>query len=79
MTQVKAQGGHGAAFSSDFPHAGGFEFVAITGPNRHVADPLGYYQAVPYGDMMLSGPYGLVRATLESLSAGGLDVPALPS
>ncbi len=77
--EVKAQGGHGAAFSSDFPDAGGFEFVAITGPNRHIAAPLGYYQAVPYGDMMLSGPYGLVRATLASLAAEGRDVPALAS
>jgi uncharacterized protein (DUF1786 family) len=75
---VKAQGGHGAAFSSDFPDAGGFGFVAITGPNRHIADSLGYYQAVPYGDMMLSGPYGLVRATLARLAADGRDVPALP-
>ncbi|MEZ4521568.1 MAG: DUF1786 domain-containing protein [Thermomicrobiales bacterium] len=75
---VMEQGGHGAAFSSDFPDAGGFQFVAITGPNRHIADPLGYYQAVPYGDMMLSGPYGLVRATLSALSSEGRDVPALP-
>ena len=73
--QVKEQGGHGAAFSSDFPHAGGFEFVAVTGPNRHIAASLDYYQAVPYGDMMLSGPYGLVRATLAELAAAGRDVP----
>ena len=76
--EVMAQGGHGAAFSPDFPNAGGFEFVAITGPNRRIADGLGYYQAVPYGDMMLSGPYGLVRATLARLAADGYDLPALP-
>ena len=77
--QVKDQGGHGAAFSSDFPHVSGFEFVAITGPNRHIAGSLDYYQAAPYGDMMLSGPYGLVRATLAELAAASRDVPALPS
>lgn len=76
---VKEQGGHGAAFSSDFPHAGGFSFVAVTGPNRHIAAPLGYYEAVPYGDMMLSGPYGLVRATLSALAAEGRKVPDLSS
>ncbi len=76
---VKAQGGHGAAFSTEFPDAGGFGFVAVTGPNRHIAAPLGYYQAVPYGDMMLSGPYGLVRATLARLAADGQDVPGLPT
>lgn len=75
---VKAQGGHGAAFSSDFPHVGGFGFVAVTGPNRQIAAPLGYYQAAPYGDMMLSGPYGLVRATLARLAADGHAVPELP-
>ena len=73
--EVKAQGGHGAAFSSEFPRAGGFGFVAVTGPNRRLAEPLGYYQAAPYGDMMLSGPYGLVRATLAQLAADGHDVP----
>jgi hypothetical protein len=51
----------------------------VTGPNRHIAAPLGYYQAVPYGDMMLAGPYGLVRATLGRLAADGLDIPELPS
>jgi uncharacterized protein (DUF1786 family) len=76
--EVKARGGHGAAFSSEFPRSGGFRFVAITGPNRHIAAPLGYYQAVPYGDMMLAGPYGLVRATLARLAADGRDVPKLP-
>jgi len=75
--EVKEHGGHGAAFSSAFPQAGGFDFVAVTGPNRHIAAPLGYYQAVPYGDMMLSGPYGLVRATLAALRAEGREVPDL--
>lgn len=60
---VKAQGGHGAAFSSEFADAGPFEFVAVTGPRRAIARPLGFYEAAPYGDMMMSGPYGLVRAT----------------
>ena len=37
-------GGHGAAFVPDYALAGPFDFVAITGPNRGVADELGYHQ-----------------------------------
>lgn len=64
---VKAQRGHGAAFRSDYAGAGRFEFIAVTGPNRAVAAPLGYHAAVPHGDMMLTGAYGLVEATLRRL------------
>lgn len=75
--EVMEHGGHGAAFSSDYAAAGPFEFVAVTGPNRHIAAPLGYHQAVPHGDMMLSGPYGLIDATLRVLQADGHTVPSL--
>lgn len=62
--EVMRQGGHGAAFSAEFQDAGGFPFVAVTGPNRKIASGLGYHEAAPYGDMMLSGSFGLVRAVL---------------
>ena len=41
--------------------AGPFSFVAVTGPNRAMAAPLGWYMAAPHGAMMLSGCFGLVR------------------
>jgi uncharacterized protein (DUF1786 family) len=53
-------------------HTGGigpFPFVAVTGPNRRLARPLGYHQAAPHGDMMLAGAFGLVagvRLAMES-------------
>jgi uncharacterized protein (DUF1786 family) len=73
--EVKAQRGHGAAFSSDYVGAGGFEFVAVTGPNRAIAAPLGYHTAAPHGDMMLTGAYGLVEATLRRLAKRGQSPP----
>ncbi|SJZ42202.1 DUF1786 domain-containing protein [Selenihalanaerobacter shriftii] len=56
--------GHGAYIDSDLPNID-FDFVAVTGPNRHLANDLGYYFAVPEGDMMLSGCFGLVTAAKE--------------
>jgi len=35
-----------------------------------MAAPLGYYMAVPHGDMMLSGCFGLVAATKALLEKG---------
>ena len=52
--------GHGAALDPVYREAGPFPFVAITGPNRRLARPLGYHEAAPYGDMMLAGSWGLV-------------------
>jgi uncharacterized protein (DUF1786 family) len=61
--EVYDEHGHGAIIHTDYPPDGLFEFVAVTGPNRRMAEGLGYYMAVPYGDMMLSGAFGLVAAT----------------
>ncbi|MCO5175686.1 MAG: DUF1786 domain-containing protein [Thermomicrobiales bacterium] len=72
---VREQGGHGAAFHPDYQATGPFEFVAITGPNRHLAAELGYHQAAPFGDMMLTGPFGLVEGTLQRLHALGYALP----
>ena len=53
--------GHGALVLDAYRGTGPFTFVAVTGPNRAMAKPLGWYFAAPYGAMMLSGCFGLVR------------------
>jgi uncharacterized protein (DUF1786 family) len=55
--------GHGAYVSPEYGPGTGFTFVVVTGPQRHLAGGLGYYAAAPYGDMMLTGSFGLVAAT----------------
>ena len=55
--------GHGAYISPEYARGAGFDFVAVTGPQRHLASGLGYHAAAPYGDMMLTGCFGLVAAT----------------
>ncbi len=62
--------GHGALVLERYRAAGPFPFIAVTGPNRHLAKPLGWYQAAPYGAMMLSGCFGLIRG-VRQLAAGG--------
>ena len=66
----RAFDGHGAALDPAYAEAGPFEFVAVTGPNRRLARPLGYHEAAPYGDMMLAGSWGLV-AGARLLRNGG--------
>jgi uncharacterized protein (DUF1786 family) len=56
--------GHGAAFDDAYRDLEPFQFVAITGPNRGIARGLGYHEAAPHGDMMLTGAFGLVDAVL---------------
>jgi len=68
---VVALGGHGAAFAPDYSTMDPITFVAITGPNRGLVRSLGYYEAVPHGDMMLSGSYGLVEGLLALLAREG--------
>ena len=65
--------GHGALVLNSYSDAGPFSFVAVTGPNRAMAKPLGWYFAAPHGAMMLSGCFGLVRG-IRSLNERG---PAL--
>jgi len=60
--EVYDDNGHGAYIHHDYPGGGTFRFVAVTGPNRGMAAGLGYYMAVPYGDMMMTGAFGLVAA-----------------
>jgi uncharacterized protein (DUF1786 family) len=60
--EVYGDNGHGAYVHPDYPGDGNFRFVAVTGPNRGMAAGMGYYMAVPYGDMMMTGAFGLVAA-----------------
>jgi uncharacterized protein (DUF1786 family) len=62
--------GHGATIGPDYTADAGFDFVAVTGPQRHLAADLGYTFAAPYGDMMLTGCFGLVAATRRIGAAG---------
>ena len=55
--EVFGEGGHGAAVHRAHPS----KFLAVTGPNRKRMLP-DAYQAAPFGDMMLTGCFGLVRA-----------------
>lgn len=61
--------GHGAAFDDAYRELEPFQFVAITGPNRGIARGLGYHEAAPHGDMMLTGAFGLVDALIARTSA----------
>ena len=57
--------GHGALVLDGYRALSPFSFIAITGPNRAMAKPLGWYFAAPHGAMMLSGCFGLVRGVRE--------------
>jgi uncharacterized protein (DUF1786 family) len=62
-------GGHGCFIRPDFSRKKGYRFVAITGPRRSLAEGAGGYMAAPYGDMMLTGCFGLVAALKAKLTA----------
>jgi uncharacterized protein (DUF1786 family) len=54
--------GHGALLYSTDPRP--LDFLGVTGPRRAMlaGSALPVYLAVPHGDMMLAGAFGLVRA-----------------
>jgi len=60
-SEVFDSGGHGACAAETFK---GLEslHVAVTGPRRGLVRPMGYHEAAPHGDAMLTGCYGLLRA-----------------
>jgi uncharacterized protein (DUF1786 family) len=69
--------GHGAYVHPDYSPGGGFDLVAVTGPQRQIAAPgrecadAEYMFAAPYGDMMLTGCFGLVAAARRLLTDDG--------
>ena len=53
-------------------------FLAVTGPLRQMlkGSTLDPYFAVPYGDMMLAGAFGLVRAWAEKHAPWRVEILA---
>jgi uncharacterized protein (DUF1786 family) len=66
--EVFADSGHGALVRGQ-PATNGhaFPFLSVTGPRRELLRGSGLhpYEAVPHGDMMLAGCYGLLRALAD--------------
>lgn len=56
--EVFEQGGHGATLHPEMKS--GWDFITVTGPRRSLAKRLNWYEAAPYGDMMLTGCFGLL-------------------
>ena len=67
--EIFRDGGHGSFIHPDFSRKKGYRFVAVTGPRRSLAEGWGDYMAAPYGDMMLTGCFGLVAALKEKFTA----------
>ncbi|HRX01546.1 MAG: DUF1786 domain-containing protein [Anaerolineae bacterium] len=65
--EVFAEHGHGALVLDRTPVLP--QFVAVTGPRRAMlaASTLPTYFAVPYGDQMLAGCWGMIRAAADHL------------
>jgi hypothetical protein len=58
--------GHGCAYADELSREGRpFSFTVITGPRRRLARGWPGVWAAPFGDMMLSGCFGLAAAFLE--------------
>jgi len=50
--------GHGAVFHEDM--CPGWDYIAVTGPQRNMVESLGWHEVAPYGDMMLTGCFGIL-------------------
>lgn len=57
--EVYEAGGHGVALHPDMKP--GWNFIAVAGPRRDMAKDLGAYEVAPYGDMMLTGCFGILK------------------
>jgi uncharacterized protein (DUF1786 family) len=60
--EVFDDGGHGAVIRGENPP----EIISLTGPRRGEMKGLGIF-AAPAGDMMMTGPVGLIKAVLSRL------------
>lgn len=56
--EIFDQGGHGVTVHPDM--GPGWDFIVVTGPRRSMVKPLNWYEAAPYGDMMLTGCFGII-------------------
>jgi uncharacterized protein (DUF1786 family) len=66
--EVFQSSGHGALIlSGASDRTEHFPLLAVTGPRRELlrGSPLGPYEAVPHGDMMIAGCFGLLRALAD--------------
>jgi uncharacterized protein (DUF1786 family) len=72
--------GHGALVYSNQPLdlASGSNHLVVTGPRRSllVSSSLNPYFAVPYGDMMIAGCFGLLAAAADLLPDYGSEIRA---
>lgn len=68
-TEIFESNGHGAVLFEPSPIP--LDFVTLTGPRRSLwrDSKLTFYQAAPFGDMMLAGCYGLARAYADVIPA----------
>ncbi len=63
--EVFADNGHGCAYAPGYRRGRPFNFTVITGPRRRLAQGWDGVWAAPFGDMMLTGCFGLVAAFLD--------------
>jgi len=58
-------GGHGAFYVEEAPGYGAIEVIAVTGPRRAMIEgtTLDYVHAAPGGDVMMTGPIGLIESS----------------
>jgi len=61
--------GHGLFYLEEPPGIEELDMIAVTGPNREILEGTGLdiYYPTPGGDMMMTGPMGLVRAVLHRI------------
>ena len=62
--------GHGCRILSGAREVSAFTHLSMTGPNRQKFADLPGHMAAPYGDMMLTGCFGLVEAVKRRLETG---------
>lgn len=75
--EVFRRGGHGLFYLQDPPGFSQLGLIAATGPQRERMGRTGFafYYPAPYGDMMMTGPAGLIWAAEEKFSprSGGIQ------
>jgi len=68
--------GHGCHTLPGAGDAGPFRHLSITGPNRQKFSNLEGHMAAPFGDMMLTGCFGLVEAVKRKKQSGACTADA---
>jgi uncharacterized protein (DUF1786 family) len=63
--EIFADQGHGCTYTPGLALANDFAYTVITGPQRRLAQDCGGIMAAPFGDMMLTGCFGLMAACLN--------------